>query len=186
MGTACIIATRDRCRGRRSISILSATIASGSEENRMEQWQSIAFGALLASLTAVITEFARYCLTRQHARDERKRTFQRDRLLSLLDHIASIENAGSEYLFASKCTGDWKPDPNSKHLLAMAEAVALAQRDWVVLDDALVRDWAEDAANAALGLPKCKSIDDAQDKYDKSSELFAKLTNRIGDLVRGL
>jgi hypothetical protein len=152
----------------------------------MEWWQPIALGAGIAILAGPLTELFRSYFTRKHEQDERRRTFQRDRLLSLLEHLAAMQSAAGGYFVVSKRSGVWTPEPNSEYLAALNEAFPLAFSDWVVLDDHDVREWSARAARAALGLPAAESIEGAQALFDEFMELHIRLTIRIGELVRSL
>jgi len=59
----------------------------------VEDWQKIAFGAGVAILAGPLTEIFRHYLTRAKEREERQRTFQRDTLLALLEHLSDASVA---------------------------------------------------------------------------------------------
>lgn len=151
----------------------------------MEDWQQIALGAGIAILAGPLTEISRHYLTRAKDREERQRTFQRDTLIALLDHLTDGEIACSLARVERKKLG-WPDKWQIDHAAVCFENVTQARRHRLLVDDKETRDLAEDAIQTALESLGAKTVAESDAKANTATDLFRRTGERIGEVVRGL
>ncbi len=151
----------------------------------VEDWQKIALGAGIAILAGPLTEIFRHYLTRAKDRKERQRTFQRDTLIALLDHMTDGEIACSLARDERKKKG-WPDEWQIDHASVCFENVMQARRHRLLVDDKQVRDLAGEAIATALESLGAKTVEESDDKAETATDLFFRADERIGEIVRGL
>jgi hypothetical protein len=151
----------------------------------VEDWQQIALGAGIAILAGPLTEIARYYLTRAKEREERQRTFQRDTLLAVLEHLSDAAVAAILTILDRKEQGfseQWRLE----NFAVFEQHLVEADRYIVVVTDDEARRLTRAALAAWGDAAMAKSEAEADTRSEAATAAYQAATERIGKIVRGL